>query len=164
MVDTLTQQQENFCMAYVETGNASEAYRRAYPRSHKWKESSVNVEASKRLREPKISHRVRELQQEARKRHDITMDRILSDIRETADVAMGRKPSKRTVIRDGKRVELEVREFNGAVALKALDMLARHLGLYDQKEERTDIRVLIQQFIRPTNKLPRDQGFNEVGR
>jgi phage terminase small subunit len=159
MVDTLTQQQENFCMAYVETGNASEAYRRAYPRSRKWKPDSVYPKASKLLAKGKIKARLRDLQRSARERHDITMDRILRDIRETADVAMGRKPSKRTVIQDGKTVELEVREFNGAVALKALDMLARHLGLYDQKEERTDIRVLIQQFIRPTNKLPRDQGF-----
>ena len=27
---TLTPKQENFCLAYLETGNASEAYRRAY--------------------------------------------------------------------------------------------------------------------------------------
>ena len=29
-MNELTQKQENFCLAYIETGNASEAYRKAY--------------------------------------------------------------------------------------------------------------------------------------
>ncbi|MGL5649240.1 MAG: terminase small subunit, partial [Clostridium sp.] len=40
----LTQKQENFCQKFVETGNASEAYRHAYNVS-KMKPESVNRKA-----------------------------------------------------------------------------------------------------------------------
>ena len=41
----LTPKQENFCLAYLETSNASEAYRRAYD-SENMKPESINVNAS----------------------------------------------------------------------------------------------------------------------
>ena len=37
----LTPKQEAFCRAYVETGNASEAYRQAYPTSLTWTDAGV---------------------------------------------------------------------------------------------------------------------------
>jgi phage terminase small subunit len=40
----LTVKQENFCLAYMETGNASEAYRRAY-NAGKMKPAVINVKA-----------------------------------------------------------------------------------------------------------------------
>jgi phage terminase small subunit len=41
----LTQRQETFCLAYIETRNASEAYRRAY-NAGKMKPATVNKRAS----------------------------------------------------------------------------------------------------------------------
>lgn len=62
----LTAKQEAFALAYVETGNAAEAYRRAYDvdpskQSNSW----VYVEACQLLDNPKISQRVEGLQKEA---------------------------------------------------------------------------------------------------
>ncbi len=56
----LTPKQESFCMAYLETGNASEAYRQAYS-AEKMTPKTVNETASKLLASPKVSARVEEL-------------------------------------------------------------------------------------------------------
>ena len=76
----LTLKQESFCQAYVETGNASEAYREAYPRSKKWKPEAVNVAASKMLGNDKVSVRVEELKSRHLYRHDLTVDDLVSDL------------------------------------------------------------------------------------
>ena len=57
----LTPKQEAFAAKYVECGNATEAYRTAYKKSRKWKETSLNVQAIKSLHNPKISKRIVEL-------------------------------------------------------------------------------------------------------
>jgi phage terminase small subunit len=61
---SLTPKQEAFCLAYLETGNASEAYRRAYNAS-KMKPNSINVNASKLLADAKVTLRLKELNESA---------------------------------------------------------------------------------------------------
>jgi phage terminase small subunit len=75
MSDQLTPKQEAFCLAYVETGNASEAYRRAYDASNS-KPDSINVAASKLLADGKIKLRVADLKQSHVDRHNVTVDDI----------------------------------------------------------------------------------------
>lgn len=84
MIDKLTIKQETFCNAYVETGNASEAYRRAFSCDN-MKDSVINVKASQLLNKGKIAVRVRELQAELKKKSDITKDRILDDLEAILD-------------------------------------------------------------------------------
>jgi phage terminase small subunit len=66
----LTAKQEAFALAYVETGNASEAYRRSHDVGADTKPETIWSEASRLLANPKVSARVKELQQLAR---DIAM-------------------------------------------------------------------------------------------
>ena len=84
----LTQAQENFAAAYVETGNASEAYRRAYPKSLKWKQESVAVKASEALANVNISVRVAELKEKAAKRHAVTVDSLIAELEEARAIAL----------------------------------------------------------------------------
>lgn len=72
----LTPKQEAFAQAYVETSNASEAYRRAYPASRKWKPETLHPQASKLLADPKVATRVAEIQAGHAERHEITVDSI----------------------------------------------------------------------------------------
>lgn len=60
MSDNLTPKQEAFCLAYIETGNASEAYRRAYNAANS-KPNTINVKASQLLSDGKIAVRCDEL-------------------------------------------------------------------------------------------------------
>lgn len=61
----LTQKQEAFALAYVETGNAAEAYRRAYDVRAATQHSSIYTNASKLLDNTKVMQRVQQLQDEA---------------------------------------------------------------------------------------------------
>ena len=71
----LTVKQDAFCRAYVETGNASEAYRRAF-NAQNMKMESINSTASELLSRPYIASRVAEIKEHHAQRHDMTVDDI----------------------------------------------------------------------------------------
>jgi phage terminase small subunit len=77
----MTPKQEAFCLAYVETGNASEAYRRAYDAENMSAEA-VAVEASKLLKRPNVALRVAELQAAHVERHKFTVDDMIAQLDE----------------------------------------------------------------------------------
>lgn len=72
---TLTPKQEAFAQAYHATGNASEAYRRAY-NAEGMKEKSIHENASKLLNHAKVAPRLAELQAASAKKHEITIGRL----------------------------------------------------------------------------------------
>jgi phage terminase small subunit len=75
MAGGLTPKQEAFACAYIETGNASEAYRRA-GYSPNMSDKTINEAACRLLRDSKVSARVVELQAAHLARHEITVDTI----------------------------------------------------------------------------------------
>lgn len=86
MADGLTPKQEAFAQAYVETGNASEAYRRAYD-AGEMKRTSLVVEASRMLDHPNVALRIGELRGEAFQRHEMTVSAIAAMLMEDRDLA-----------------------------------------------------------------------------
>ncbi|MBT0365377.1 terminase small subunit [Morganella morganii subsp. morganii] len=83
----LTVKQEKFCQAYVETGNASEAYRSAYS-AGKMKHETINKRASELLNNGEVAGRVSELQQEHRTKHNITVSDLLRELEEARQAAL----------------------------------------------------------------------------
>ena len=83
----LTAKQEAFCLAYIETNNASEAYRRAYD-SSKMKPESVNESASRLLADVKITARVAELREPIMQRHNVTVDSLVVELEEARQAAL----------------------------------------------------------------------------
>lgn len=75
----LTLKQENFCNFYIETGNASEAYRRAYA-AEKMKDESINRKAKELMDNGNITARIKELQGELKAISDITKERVLEEL------------------------------------------------------------------------------------
>ena len=69
----LTPKQETFCLAYMETGNASEAYRSAYDVDEDAKPEGVHVDASKLLADLKGVLRIADLK--AKAATEATLDR-----------------------------------------------------------------------------------------
>jgi len=85
----LTPKQETFCLAYLETGNASEAYRRAY-NAAKMKSATVARTAKEVMDNPKIAARLAELRQPAVEAVQITLQthlQALQDLRDKAATA-----------------------------------------------------------------------------
>lgn len=71
----LTPKQEAFCLTYIETGNASQAYRQAYD-AGRMKPETINKRASELLTKGDIAGRISELRAAHVERHEITVDAI----------------------------------------------------------------------------------------
>lgn len=84
----LTPKQEKFCQVYLETGNATEAYRQAYTPTGK--PATQNRAAKSLLDNPKIAARLSELQAETKERHDITVDTLIRELEEARKVGKDR--------------------------------------------------------------------------
>ncbi|MEY4839015.1 MAG: hypothetical protein RLZZ475_2874 [Pseudomonadota bacterium] len=83
---SLTPKQEAFAQAYIETGNASEAYRRAYD-AGQMKDATVNRKAKELMDNGKITARLDELRAALVERHQATMDDIATMLREDREFA-----------------------------------------------------------------------------
>ena len=53
--------QENFCLAYIKAGNASNAYRAVSVKSHNWNDNTLWVAASRMMARSKVRIRISEL-------------------------------------------------------------------------------------------------------
>ena len=71
----LTLKQEGFCLSSIETGNASEAYRRNYDAKN-MSEKVVHNKASDLLNKGEVRVRLTELQTAHQERHNITIDSL----------------------------------------------------------------------------------------
>lgn len=69
----LTAKQEAFCLAYIETNNASEAYRRSYDAS-KMKDGTIHQTASRLLADVDVTARLEQLRAPVRERAKITLE------------------------------------------------------------------------------------------
>ncbi|MEO9231615.1 MAG: terminase small subunit [Devosia sp.] len=88
----ITIKQEAFCRAYIETGNASEAYRQAYP-GKKQKPETINRSAFDLTQHPKIAARLAELKAQHAKRHNLTVDDLIAELEEARQIAMASYPT-----------------------------------------------------------------------
>jgi phage terminase small subunit len=75
----LTPKQEAFALAYVETGNATEAYRRA-GYSPNMSDKTATEAASRLLKNSNVIARVDELRQKVAERHNVTVDKIVREL------------------------------------------------------------------------------------
>lgn len=82
----LTIKQERFCLAYIETGNASEAYRSAYS-AKGMSLKTINEAASRLTSNSKVIARLQELRAPAVKAAQITLEQHLADLRRLRDLA-----------------------------------------------------------------------------
>ena len=79
MAKELTPKQEKFCLKYIETGNASEAYRQAYD-AENMKSATINRNATALLDNNNITTRLEELRSMHVRRHKVTVDSITAEL------------------------------------------------------------------------------------
>lgn len=118
----MTPKQEAFARAYVETGNASEAYRRAY-NAEKMKDEAIKVEASRLLDNPNVALTVEALKAKHQKRHDITVDKL-------TDMAM-------KAYDEAQRVAVSTGQMQTSAMVKATEFIGKLHGLVVEKREIT---------------------------
>jgi phage terminase small subunit len=86
MSDKLTIKQGNFCLAYIETGNATEAFRRVYT-CGRMKPETINRNAFKLTENSKIVARLAVLREAITERHNVTVDSLIIELEEARDIA-----------------------------------------------------------------------------
>lgn len=136
----LTPKQENFCWKYIETGNAHEAYIKAYNVSpFQYKEAWTYTEASNLLNSPKIARRIEEIKNELSNSSFINLERILFELEQARMTAHTKK------------------DIQGMV--KATTEKARILGL--------DVKRMLDQNLKEIKQIgrtrSRDQGNEGEG-
>lgn len=77
----MTPKQEAFCLAFIETGNASEAYRQAYD-ADGMKPATINRKAKELTDNGKIAARLAELRAGHLERHQFTVDDMVRQLDE----------------------------------------------------------------------------------
>lgn len=82
-----TDKMQAFCLAYAETANAAEAYRRAY-NTEKMATATIGREAYKLLQNPMIEARITELQAQAMARNEYTVDTLLKELEDARQLAI----------------------------------------------------------------------------
>jgi phage terminase small subunit len=133
----LALKQEAFAMGYMETGNACEAYRRAY-NADRMKRNSIEVTASQLLQHPKVALRVTELREEAAKRDELSIDWVLQHLKEIVSRAMQAVP-----VLDKQGEPTGEYTYQGAVANRALELIGKHVGMFSDRDPRGDKPVQI---------------------
>lgn len=131
----LTIKQERFCMVYIETGNASEAYRQAY-NAEKMKEATINNKAYALLKNGEITARLDELRKEHSQRHNITVDDLIKELEETKNVALSAMIPQ------------------CSAAISATMGKAKLLGFLDKKDEGKDKEDLASALNKLIEKMP----------
>lgn len=104
--DQLTPKQEAFALAYVETANATEAYRRAYDVAENARDSWIYVEAAQLLDHPKIGPRIAELQAIATRLAGYTIKDAADEYELARDLAMAEKNASAAVSAINGKVKL----------------------------------------------------------
>ncbi|SUC10600.1 Terminase small subunit [Pasteurella canis] len=127
----LTLKQENFCLQYIETGNASEAYRQAY-HAENMKPDTINRKASELLSDGKITARIGELKAVHQQRHEITVDDLIRKLEDIYQKAISGNGSLNTAVNavmgqakllglDKQTVKLETIDYPTVIELVAPD-------------------------------------------
>jgi len=174
MAKSLTLKQENFCLAYIETGNASEAYRRAF-NTERMKAETIHVKACELLKEDKVTVRLNEFKKPIIEKAQLTLESVIQenmkiaffDVRTLFDDYGALKPVHEWSDAIGGAVSsIEVfEEFSGSGRDRikigetrkvkfwdkgaAIDKLMKHLGGYekDNKQKENNPMYLFMQQI-----------------
>lgn len=119
---------ERFCREYVLDYNGTNAAKRAG-----YKEKSARQQASKLLGSDEIRERIRELQDEIVKNLAVTQSYVVQQLVDTYNCCRTPAPVLRYDYDLGEMVETGVYQFDSKGALKALEQIGKHLGMYDRK-------------------------------
>lgn len=145
----LTAKQALFVKEYLVDLNATQAAIRAG-----YSEKTANRQGSENLSKPVISNAIQEAMQDRKQRVEITADSVLESI-----VLIQQDAMRQSFDDDGNRKML-----NHAAALKAAELLGRHLALFIDKKEITGANgapLIVQSsvtFVEPPKHADDDEG------
>ncbi|MHB1910414.1 MAG: terminase small subunit [Nitrososphaerales archaeon] len=136
MSHKLTQKQEAFVLTYIETGNASKAYRQTY-KATKMKENTINRCAFELLQNPKIATRIDALRTQSAKLVVLDKAMVLNNLIKITTESMEKNPETGAMQKPD-------------TAVRALELLGKHLKLWAPE---TQIGIQINEGREPFEKI-----------
>ena len=137
----LTPMQEKFCQEFIKIGNQSEAYRRAYPKSLKWKPESVNEVASTLMANIKVLSRVKALQEKQEQKNEISKEWIFNQLKSVIA-----KSSSEEEIKNAEGGTGEYK-YDSSGVNKAVDTLNKMLGYYAPTKQEVDMKINLDTWL-----------------
>lgn len=119
---------ERFCQEYVIDYNGTRAAMRAG-----YSERNAATQAGRLLKKAEVLARVRELQHEQLERLSISADYVILRLMDTLERCMQAVPVMVWDPEEGRKVESGEYTFDSKGALKALELIGRHLGMFEDK-------------------------------
>lgn len=157
--DRITKQQEIFVQSLVEGDSQRKAYIKAYPSRKKWKDNSIDCEASKLFNQPKIKQRYDELLKQVReeetKKTMWTREQSIETLRYVIDV------NKKDLERINKAYEEEL-ELLQKMMVEDPERAPLYLQqIIKQRKSRRASQVNNKGITDAVAELNKMQGFNE---
>jgi phage terminase small subunit len=176
-VEGLTAQQERFCLEYVKHGNATEAYRTAFPNSKAKPEVLHNL-ASRLVNSGDVQVRIDSMREKVEKKTDMTIERWAQEVTRLSTV-----DPRKLSHEDGRPKMLHELDEDTAAAIasvevgvdgikykfwpknNALDMMAKHKGAYerDNKQKGEPINALAAAVLGGVIGVTFDQDDDDEG-
>lgn len=155
----LTIKQENFCNYYVECGNASEAYRRAY-NAGKMTDKQVWEESSKLLNNPKVTQRVEELKSELSSMANVTKERIINEL---ANLAFSSIADMQNTWIERKEFEKLSTSQKASIKNISTKVIKKNIGTNDNPElvDVEFVKIELYDKIKAIEVLNKMLGYNE---
>lgn len=158
----LTIKQENFCNYYVECGNASEAYRRAFS-CDGMKAETVNRKAVELMNHGKITARVKELQDEQKEQSDLTKDRILAEL---SNIAFSSIAHLHNTWIERKDFELLTEKQKSSIKSISTKVLKKNIGTNESPEiiDVEYVKIELYDKIKAIERICKMLGYDEPDR
>lgn len=159
MPELKNKKHERFCQEYVIDYNGKQAAERAG-----YKASNARAQASDLLTNADILARVRELQKEQMERLSLNADMVILEILDTYRSCRQGTPVMQRNPRTGKWEESGIYQFDSHGALKALELLGKHLGVFEKKpaDPDADQSNLLEQILAGTKEEINTDDLSEV--
>lgn len=137
----LNDKQERFCREYVIDSNATQAAIRAG-----YAANSAKVTGSRLLAKANVSARIVQLQTETAEKLNLTHEWVLSKLVTVAQRSMQAEPVKEWDYDAKELVETGEYEFDSRGANQALQLIGKHLQMFDKKDDTSTepIRIVLE--------------------
>lgn len=145
----LSEKQVLFCHEYMKDMNGTQAYLRA---GFKVSEKTAGVNASKLLKNSSISAYLTDLKDERVKKVDISAQWVLERLIQVAERCMQAEPVMEYDYQTQTMVETGEYQFDSNGANKSLELIGKHIGMFDPKYE-----TIRQQALKQLEKMSADK-------